>query len=84
MEDLLTACTWHDIDAMEKPRDELRAAVAALHDAGFVHGDLRACNVMVDEQKVCTDLYTSLQNMLSQEVPQSWCLRAALGTGCQS
>ncbi|BDA45559.1 hypothetical protein COCOBI_07-3460 [Coccomyxa sp. Obi] len=48
----LAACTWDDVDTMEKPRDVLRAAVAALHDARFVHGDLRACNVMVDEQKV--------------------------------
>ena len=53
MEYLACACTWNE--AMEKPRDALRVAVDALHRAGFVHGDLRAWNVLVDKQKVCTD-----------------------------
>ena len=52
MEYLEGTCTWDA--AMDKPRAALRKAVDALHAAGFVHGDLRGCNVLVDEQKVCT------------------------------
>ncbi|KAK9803269.1 hypothetical protein WJX72_003662 [[Myrmecia] bisecta] len=55
MEYLEGACTWDA--AMDKPTDALRAAVAALHAAGFVHGDLRGCNVLVDKHQVyLTDL----------------------------
>ena len=45
MDFLEDACTWDD--AMDKPHDLLDAAVKALHSAGFVHGDLRGCNVLV-------------------------------------
>ena len=41
---------------MDEPGDALRAAVAALHTAGFVHGDLRDCNVLAEKQRVCTDM----------------------------
>ncbi len=61
MEYLEGACTWDA--AMEKPTDALRAAVAALHAAGFVHGDLRGCNVLVDKQQVCADLWNVLQRL---------------------
>lgn len=54
MEHLEGACTWDA--AMDKPSHALRAAVAALHAAGFVHGDLRGCSVLVDKQQVCTGL----------------------------
>ncbi|CAL8462656.1 g2189 [Coccomyxa elongata] len=57
MEYLPSARIWDDVDPMEKPRDALRAALGALHDAGFVHGDLRGCNVLVDKERVyATDL----------------------------
>lgn len=52
MEYLEGACTWDE--AMDKPTDALHAAVAALHAAGFVPGDLRECNVLVDKQQVGT------------------------------
>ena len=32
---------------VDKPAEPLKAAVRALHVAGFVHGDLRGCNVLV-------------------------------------
>ncbi|KAK9823822.1 hypothetical protein WJX72_005747 [[Myrmecia] bisecta] len=39
------ACMWDD--AMQKPHEQLHRAVNVLHSAGFVHGDLRGCNVLV-------------------------------------
>lgn len=42
--------TWSA--AMQKPEDRLHAAVNVLHSAGYVHGDLRGCNVMMDNEKV--------------------------------
>lgn len=61
MECLLGASMWNRIDGMDKPREALRAAVAALHEAGFVHGDLRECNILVKKQQVCTDLCSGLR-----------------------
>lgn len=58
-EPLLGACMFDQMDAMEKPKDALRAAVAALHNAGFVHGDLRDCNVLARKQQVRTQLWSS-------------------------
>lgn len=61
MEYLPSARTWDATDAREKPRDALRAAIDALHEAGFVHGDLRGCNVLVDKERVCTLSFGDLQ-----------------------
>ncbi|GAQ92861.1 Protein kinase-like domain containing protein [Klebsormidium nitens] len=50
MEYLETAVTWSD--SMVKPIEQLTAAVRVMHDAGFVHGDLRSPNVLVQDEKV--------------------------------
>ena len=34
-------------EIVDKPVESLKAAVRALHAAGFVHGDLRGCNILV-------------------------------------
>ena len=52
MEHVEGACTWDAATGNHKPADALRGAVAALHAAGFVHGDMRECNVLVKEGKV--------------------------------
>lgn len=52
---------WDHLDAMEMPRGRLREAVGALHAAGFVHGDLRGCNVLVNNEQVCTNFQSGLQ-----------------------
>ena len=34
-------------EMVDKPVEPLKAAVHALHAAGFVHGDLRGCNILM-------------------------------------
>ena len=41
----VTGCLWDE--ATHKPFTELQAAVHLLHEAGFVHGDLRSNNILV-------------------------------------
>lgn len=41
----VTGSSWDD--ATEKPLPDLKAAVRLLHEAGFVHGDLRSNNILV-------------------------------------
>ena len=41
----VTGCLWDE--ATDKPVAELQAAVQLLHQAGFVHGDLRSNNILV-------------------------------------
>ena len=41
----VTGCLWDE--ATDKPFAELQAAVHLLHEAGFVHGDLRSNNILV-------------------------------------
>ena len=45
MEHLAETVSWDS--AMRKPSDELGQAVQGFHAAGYVHGDLRECNVLV-------------------------------------
>ncbi len=40
-------------EAIDKPIAELQAAVLSLHEAGFVHGDLRSNNILVVSGTVC-------------------------------
>ena len=39
------AIPWDEV--VDKPVEPLKAAVRDLHNAGFVHGDLRGCNILV-------------------------------------
>ena len=43
--DFCDAARWEDV--AQKPYKALEAAVNTMHNAGFVHGDLRSCNVLV-------------------------------------
>ncbi len=45
VQEFIDAVSWDDVS--EKPCDSLEVAVHSLHDAGFVHGDLRSCNILV-------------------------------------
>lgn len=45
--------TWDEVT--NKPVVKLRTAVDLLHEADFVHGDLRPPNVLVDKEKVSFD-----------------------------
>ena len=49
--EFVDACLWDE--AMEQPIAALKAAVGLLHQAGWVHGDLRSNNVLVVAEKVC-------------------------------
>ena len=44
-------CSWDE--AIDKPIAELQVAVLSLHEAGFVHGDLRSNNILVVSGTVC-------------------------------
>ena len=43
--EFVTGRLWHE--AMDKPIAELQTAMHLLHEAGFVHGDLRSNNTSV-------------------------------------
>ncbi|KAL0035626.1 hypothetical protein WJX79_004059 [Trebouxia sp. C0005] len=45
VQQFVDAVSWDEI--ADKPVESLKAAVHALHAAGFVHGDLRGCNILV-------------------------------------
>ena len=45
VQEFLDAVAWDEV--VDKPVEPLKAAVHALHAAGFVHGDLRGCNILV-------------------------------------
>ncbi|KAL3157238.1 hypothetical protein ABBQ38_001475 [Trebouxia sp. C0009 RCD-2024] len=45
VQQFVDAVSWDEI--VDKPVESLKAAVHALHAAGFVHGDLRGCNILV-------------------------------------
>jgi len=44
-QEFVDAVPWDEM--VDKPVEPLKAAVRALHAAGFVHGDLRGCNILV-------------------------------------
>jgi len=50
IEYLDSAAHWNN--AMTKPAEPLRAAVKVMHDADYVHGDLRSPNVLVKDDQV--------------------------------
>jgi hypothetical protein len=60
MEYLDSAAHWNN--AMTKPADPLRAAVKVMHDADYVHGDLRSPNALVKDDKVCVSSVGFLQS----------------------
>ena len=45
VQEFVDAVPWDEV--VDKPIEPLKAAVRALHAAGFVHGDLRGCNILV-------------------------------------
>ena len=45
VQEFVDAVSWDEM--VDKPVQSLKAAVRALHAAGFVHGDLRGCNILV-------------------------------------
>ena len=45
VQQFVDAVSWDEM--VDKPVESLKAAVHALHAAGFVHGDLRGCNILV-------------------------------------
>ena len=45
VQEFVDAVPWDEV--VDKPVEPLKAAVHALHAAGFVHGDLRGCNILV-------------------------------------
>lgn len=45
VQEFVDAVPWDEM--VDKPVEPLKAAVHALHAAGFVHGDLRGCNILV-------------------------------------
>ena len=45
VQEFVDAVPWDEV--VDKPVEPLKAAVRALHAAGFVHGDLRGCNILV-------------------------------------
>ncbi len=45
VQEFVDAVPWDEM--VDKPVEPLKAAVCALHAAGFVHGDLRGCNILV-------------------------------------
>ena len=45
VEEFIDAIIWDEV--IDKPYESLSAAVHALHAAGYVHGDLRSCNILV-------------------------------------
>lgn len=47
----VTGFLWDE--ATDKPLAELQAAVQTLHEAGFVHGDLRSSSILVVSGTVC-------------------------------
>ena len=50
VQEFIDAVPWDDVS--KKPCECLEVAVHSLHDTGFVHGDLRSCNVMVASSRV--------------------------------
>ena len=50
VQELIDAVSWDDMS--EKPCECLEVAVRSLHDAGFVHGDLRSSNTLVASSRV--------------------------------
>lgn len=44
-QEFVDAIPWDEV--VDKPVESLKAAVHDLHKAGFVHGDLRGCNILV-------------------------------------
>ena len=44
-QEFVDAIPWDEV--VDKPVESLKAAVRDLHSAGFVHGDLRGCNILV-------------------------------------
>ena len=49
--DFVVGCAWDE--APEQPFAALKAAVGLLHQANFVHGDLRSNNILVVADNVC-------------------------------
>ena len=45
VQESVDAVPWDEM--VDKPVEPLKAAVRALHAAGFVHGDLRGCNILM-------------------------------------
>ena len=45
VQEYVDAVPWDRM--VNKPVEPLKAAVHALHAAGFVHGDLRGCNILM-------------------------------------
>lgn len=45
VQESVDAVPWDEM--VDKPVEPLKAAVRALHAAGFVHGELRGCNILV-------------------------------------
>ena len=45
VQEFIDATVWDEV--IDKPYESLNAAVHALHAAGYVHGDLRSCNMLV-------------------------------------
>ena len=45
VQEFVDAVSWDEV--VDKPVESLKAAVRALHAAGFVHGDLRGCSRLV-------------------------------------
>ena len=50
VQEFVDAVPWDEME--DKPVESLKAAVRTLHAAGFVHGDLRGCNILVADSAV--------------------------------
>ena len=50
VQEFVDAVSWDD--TVDTPVESLKEAVRALHAAGFVHGDLRGCNILVADNTV--------------------------------
>lgn len=50
MKFVVSGCPWDE--SVSKPAEALQAAVQVLHEAGFVHGDLRSNNILVVQDSI--------------------------------